>query len=763
MLSIKRYLKSALSLTLTLIMVLTMFSVAVVTVSAEGYDPTAALAYAKAHWNDGKGECAEFVRDCLRAGGLTSLTSINCRGLKDQIVNGGWGTLQKLTVTNGKFLYSVNRDVVSAGDPIIWYCHKCAKYPHIVLCGGYNSSGYLTYYSHNNAHNNDTLYFDLGSSDHRGHTFTAYSIQMNSSGFYPISEYFYAKYSVTAESTVLRKAPYTTVDGEDTAVFTINNKTVLIIVGAHVNTDGAIYYKTDSGYWVSAADLEKVEDLESLTISDQTLPQNLTKGASFSLKGTVKSASSMITELTAGVYYDDGVTAATSKTITPNTVTASLSLVDSYISFGKLLSGNYIYKVTAKNALCEAELINHPFTVLGTDEVVVTFDANGGQCDTESATYTAGTVVGELPVPTREDYIFVGWLDANGNPFTSESYATATMTVTAQWKSTTPTADELVWEEKLDVYASFIVGENGTTSRTVPYVKYPDTTTAAEELSAGETVVIVASTTNYYGEKWYKSKDGKWIIATDGEIDEELVPFALSEDTNYPDKIKIAYTVCKLTGTITSLGGKMTIVNGGIFDLNGNRVYGKTVTVNAATFNIKTVDDAIAFRSLGVGEYYYRITVTNDYGTFDVIDYYFKVVATLPKYVTITFDANGGECDIDEMQVTFKGEIGELPIPEMDGYNFVGWYNELGDEITEFTIADMDMTIYALWEEKPIVKGDTDGDGMLDATDLLRMQQYIFGQIDFGTESEIDIDMNDDGSIDATDLVIMQMMILLLA
>ena len=104
MLSIKRYLKSALSLTLTLIMVLTMFSVAVVTVSAEGYDPTAALAYAKAHWNDGKGECAEFVRDCLRAGGLTSLTSINCRGLKDQIVNGGWGTLQKLTVTNGKFL-----------------------------------------------------------------------------------------------------------------------------------------------------------------------------------------------------------------------------------------------------------------------------------------------------------------------------------------------------------------------------------------------------------------------------------------------------------------------------------------------------------------------------------------------------------------------------------------------------------------------------------------------------------------------------------
>lgn len=116
-----------------------------------------------------------------------------------------------------------------------------------------------------------------------------------------------------------------------------------------------------------------------------------------------------------------------------------------------------------------------------------------------------------------------------------------------------------------------------------------------------------------------------------------------------------------------------------------------------------------------------------------------------------------------EMQVAFKGEMGELPTPEMSGFNFVGWYNELGDEITELTIADGDMVLYALWEEIPIVKGDTDGDGMIDATDLLRMQQYILGQIDFGTESEIDLDMNEDGSIDATDLVIMQMMILLFA
>ncbi|MBQ2422357.1 MAG: hypothetical protein II286_00190, partial [Clostridia bacterium] len=109
------------------------------------------------------------------------------------------------------------------------------------------------------------------------------------------------------------------------------------------------------------------------------------------------------------------------------------------------------------------------------------------------------------------------------------------------------------------------------------------------------------------------------------------------------------------------------------------------------------------------------------------------------------------------------GEIGYLPTPEMKGYNFVGWYNELGGEITEFTVADDNMTLIAMWEEIPIVKGDTDGDGMLDSTDLLRIQQYILGQLEFDAEHEIDLDLNEDGRIDSTDLVIMQMMILSLA
>lgn len=116
------------------------------------------------------------------------------------------------------------------------------------------------------------------------------------------------------------------------------------------------------------------------------------------------------------------------------------------------------------------------------------------------------------------------------------------------------------------------------------------------------------------------------------------MPFTLSGDTNYPENFHIAYTSYKLVGIITSTNGNITTVNGGIFDKDGNRIYGKTVTVNSTTFDISKIDDAIAFRNLGIGEYYYRITAKNSGGTYDVINYLFTVVA---DYNSANMKSNG--------------------------------------------------------------------------------------------------------------------------
>ena len=73
--------------------------------------------------------------------------------------------------------------------------------------------------------------------------------------------------------------------------------------------------------------------------------------------------------------------------------------------------------------------------------------------------------------------------------------------------------------------------------------------------------------------------------------------------------------------------------------------------------------------------------------------------------LTIILDANGGECSETSRNVTNEQAIGELPIPTLEGYRFLGWYTSLdGDEpVTSSTIFEESTTIYAHWEDENIV------------------------------------------------------------
>ena len=617
----KRIIKRVLSVCLAAVIAVSVTVGGIGVASAATYDPSAAVAYAAAHWNDGKGECAEFVRDCLRAGGLTSLTSINTSGLMNQIINAGYGERYRLVESSdGKFLMSDNSAILAPGDPIIFYCATCGFYPHLLLCGT-GSGGYVTYYAHNNAANNKVLWANVGGS-HKYHNNYAFSIHMKNNGYYPVDEYEYATYTVSnAEGSDLRNRPYKEYGYEDTSVSAVDFGAEVVIIGFYENENGVTYARTESGYWIYATDLEKKEDLVSLSISSETKPTAIEEGSSFGLKGTVTSKSSNISALTAGVYTPDGAV-VTEKTVDPASTVASLSLVDAYISFGKLSVGSYVYKVTAKNAISEATLVDQPFTVYKNGEVTVTFDANGGQCDTTSLDITSGETVSALPTPVREGFDFLGWFDENGGEFTAETAVTADITVTAKWTS---------------------------------------------ESSGGET-------------------------------DQPTAAFSLSSDVNYPPKYHIANTSYKLYGTITSLCGNMTTVKGGIFDTDGKMVYGTTVTVNATTFNISQIDNYIAFRNLGVGKYYYRITATNDCGTYDVINYFFNAVTEVPTFFTVTFDANGGQCDTTSLEIINGETVSALPTPVREGFDFLGWFDENGGEFTAETAVTADITVTAKWE-----------------------------------------------------------------
>lgn len=124
-------------------------------VEAAGYNAEAALQYAASHWNDGVGLCAEFVSRCVQAGGIsinTETITTNCYNAVSN-ATGVQGQILKLD-SSGQATKSLDGDILAAGDVVIEWCNTHTYRPHIMICGGYNSSGYATYYAHNGARNN---------------------------------------------------------------------------------------------------------------------------------------------------------------------------------------------------------------------------------------------------------------------------------------------------------------------------------------------------------------------------------------------------------------------------------------------------------------------------------------------------------------------------------------------------------------------------------------------------------------------------------
>ncbi len=68
-------------------------------------------------------------------------------------------------------------------------------------------------------------------------------------------------------------------------------------------------------------------------------------------------------------------------------------------------------------------------------------------------------------------------------------------------------------------------------------------------------------------------------------------------------------------------------------------------------------------------------------------------------YKRIKFDANGGTVSKASKKVTVGSSWGTLPVPTRSGYKFDGWFTKKsgGKQVTESTIADKNITVYAQW------------------------------------------------------------------
>ncbi len=83
--------------------------------------------------------------------------------------------------------------------------------------------------------------------------------------------------------------------------------------------------------------------------------------------------------------------------------------------------------------------------------------------------------------------------------------------------------------------------------------------------------------------------------------------------------------------------------------------------------------------------------------------------AVMAYYYNITYDANGGICELQTVRTDASDKLASLAVPTRDGYSFDGWFTEEngGEQITTDTVFDNDTTIYAHWTCSDHVWRDT--------------------------------------------------------
>lgn len=126
-----------------------------------------------------------------------------------------------------------------------------------------------------------------------------------------------------------------------------------------------------------------------------------------------------------------------------------------------------------------------------------------------------------------------------------------------------------------------------------------------------------------------------------------------------------------------------------------------TASPNATSYDLKKLDDDVAFSRLPGGNYTLRITATSTSptdGTFVLESPFY--VSTGEK--TVTFDANGGSVSEGSRKVKPGQVYGTLPKATLKGYAFVGWFTakEGGEQITASSIMPSgDITVYARYSK----------------------------------------------------------------
>jgi len=320
---------------------------------------------------------------------------------------------------------------------------------------------------------------------------------------------------------------------------------------------------------------------DKITLTGATeIPDSLKLGAVLSIRGTVTSANSNITALTAGVYDENGKF-MTGKTVAPNAKSYDLKNLDAYIAFNKLAAGTYTYAVIATNAANNnLALMNKKFTVGSSTSATTTPTGE------DKLTITGGTTVPET----------LGLGKA----------LNVTGTVTSASTNMTALTVGIYNSEN----GKFMTGKTINPKAKTYNLKNLDAYVEFNKLPAGQYVyAVIASNganTNYaLVNKTFKVGSGTSTTTPAG--DDKLT---ITGGTTVPSNLAVGKAL-NVVGTVTSANSNMTALTVGVYDSKGNFKTGKTINPAAKTYNLKNLDKYVEFNKLAAGSYVYAVIASN--------------------------------------------------------------------------------------------------------------------------------------------------------
>ena len=323
-----------------------------------------------------------------------------------------------------------------------------------------------------------------------------------------------------------------------------------------------------------------------------------------------------------------------------------------FVNGGEKLDLNTLIFTT--DAQIEARWTQNTYTV--------TFDANGGAFDSNgTATYALsginhGAVAGAVVPPTRENQVFTGWLDEDGNAFDPEATpVTGNMTVYAQW-------------DVRHFTVTFNYNGNGTADNTV---------TVAE---GGKVSEPVPEREGYEFLGWY-TDPGTWnnrFNFNDTAITDNWV-------------LTARWGINTYTVTFDTNGGYMTTA-GNPEQLQVEVTYGDTVSSDYGAVN-NPVRDGYTFAGWFTADNQPWNTSTLVKGDITVYAHWNQ-----GKY-TVAFDLSGAPGTAPAAQTVGHGGTVSRPTdPSWEGHEFLGWFLKGSDTPWDFSnTVSASATLYAGW------------------------------------------------------------------